>query len=111
MAARNLEDGNNRKRRGPLTEIPIKYQAASSVGIIPEVPGHENLPPVQSAAYSLVTPTSLPKISFQQIYHMMILRHTEEGKEVKNFKGLDRAVKHFEAGDISQIMTSHVCIM
>lgn len=51
MAARNFEDGNSRKRRGPLTEIPIKYQAAS-VGIIPEVPGHENLPPVQSAAYS-----------------------------------------------------------
>lgn len=40
----------------------------------------------------------------------MILRHTEDGKEVKNFKGLDRAVKHFEAGDISQIMTAHVCI-
>lgn len=100
MASRNLEDGNSRKRRGPLTEIPIKYQAASSVGIKPEVPGHGNLPPVQSTAYSLVTPTSLPKISFQQIYHMMILRHTEEGKEVRNFKGLDRAVKHFEAGDI-----------
>lgn len=30
----------------------------------------------------------------------MILWYIEEGKEVKNFKGLDRVVKYFEVGDI-----------
>ena len=86
--------------------MPIKYQVAEQVGIVPEVPGHENRLPFQQASYSSATPTSLPKISFKQIYHHMIFRKTTDGRPVNNFKGLDRAVKHFEAGDVSQIMTA-----
>ena len=96
------------KRNLPVKSMPIKYQVAEQVSIVPEVPGHENLPPFQQASYSAATPTSLPKISFQQIYHHMILRKTTDGRPINNFKGLDRAVKHFEAGDVSQITTAQV---
>ena len=96
------------EKKGALTDLPIKYQATTLDGIIPDIPGHENLPPLQLASYSAIPPNSLPKISFQQIYHHMILRRTVDGKEVNNYKGLDRAVKHFEAGDISQIVAAQV---
>ena len=96
------------KRNLPVKSMPIKYQVAEQVSIVPEVPGHENLPPFQQASYSAATPTSLPKISFQQIYHHMIFRKTTDGRPINNFKGLDRAVKHFEAGDVSQITTAQV---
>ena len=96
------------KRNLPVKSMPIKYQVAEQVSIVPEVPGHENLPPFQQASYSAAPPTSLPKISFQQIYHHMILRKTTDGRPINNLKGLDRAVKHFEAGDVSQITTAQV---
>lgn len=111
MATRESSNDQNwqkRKRKGALTDLPIKYQATTLDGIIPDIPGHENLPPLQLASYSAIPPNSLPKISFQQIYHHMILRRTVDGKEVNNYKGLDRAVKHFEAGDISQIVAAQV---
>lgn len=108
MATRENSNDQKRKRKGALTDLPIKYQATTLDGIIPDIPGHENLPPLQLASYSAIPPNSLPKISFQQIYHHMILRRTVDGKEVNNYKGLDRAVKHFEAGDISQIVAAQV---
>lgn len=108
MATRENSNDQKRKRKGALTDLPIKYQATTLDGIIPDIPGHENLPPLQLASYSAIPPNSLPKISFQQIYHHMILRRTVDGKEVHNYKGLDRAVKHFEAGDISQIVAAQV---
>ena len=105
MACR--DDMNKKEKRNlSVKNISIKYQVAEQVGIVPEVSGHENLLPFQQASYSAATPTSLPKISFQQIYHHMILRKTTNWRQLNNFEGLDRAVKHFEAGDVSQIITA-----
>ncbi|CAG2220270.1 unnamed protein product [Mytilus edulis] len=38
----------------------------------------------------------------------MILRSRDNGGNVKNFKGLDRSVKHFDAGDIHEICFSRI---
>ncbi|CAC5423118.1 unnamed protein product [Mytilus coruscus] len=38
----------------------------------------------------------------------MILRSRDDGGSVKNFKGLDRSVKHFDAGDIHEICFSRI---
>lgn len=103
----NDQNWQKRKRICALTDLPIQYQATTLDGIVPDIPGHENLPPLQLASYSTIPPNSLPKI-FQQIYRHMILRRTVDGKEVNNYKGLDRAVKYFEGGDISQIVAAQI---
>ncbi|XP_061195755.1 uncharacterized protein LOC133203981 [Saccostrea echinata] len=108
MATREISKDPKRKKKEVLQEVPIKYFASSLEGVVPDIPGHENLPPLQLASYITVTPTFMPQISFQQIYQHMILRKTTDGKEVNNHRGLDRAIKHFEAGDISQVMIAQI---
>uniref|UniRef100_K1PSL9 Uncharacterized protein n=1 Tax=Magallana gigas TaxID=29159 RepID=K1PSL9_MAGGI len=44
MATRENSNDQKRKRKGALTDLPIKYQATTLNGIIPDIPGHENLP-------------------------------------------------------------------
>ncbi|KAJ8320241.1 hypothetical protein KUTeg_001828 [Tegillarca granosa] len=41
---------------------------------------------------------------FSMIYEFIVARATASGGIVENFKGLDRAVKHFDAGDVQDIL-------
>lgn len=60
----------------------------------------ENLPPFNRVSY--VDIIEWPEITFSSIYNYMIRRErsTGAGEGVNNFKGLDRAVKHYSAGDV-----------
>ena len=109
MANREVLNTQKRKKSNVLmAEIPIKLKTSASDGVIPDIPGHENLPPLHLASYSAISADVPPTVSFQEIYKHMILRLTRSGKPIDNHKGLDKAVKHFEAGDLSQIMTAQV---
>ena len=91
-----------------MAEIPIKFKISASEGVIPDIPGHENLHPLHLASYSAITADVPPIVSFQGIYKHMILRQKRSGKPIDNHKELGKAVKHFEDGDLSQIMTAQV---
>ena len=56
----------------------------------------ENLPPFNKVSY-LNDAYSTHVINFSQIYDFMVSRKRDSGESVSNFKGLDRAVKHFSA--------------
>ena len=88
------------------TVIGIKNKLSSLEGLAPSIPGHENVPLFLSVTYSNTTPDP-PKISFTSIYNQTILRSTEEKKLINNSK----AVKHFDAGDISHIEYANVSIL
>ena len=109
MANREILNTQKRKKSNVLmAEIPIKFKTSASEGVIPDIPGHENLPPLHFVSYSAISADVRPTVSFQEIYKHMILRQTRSGKAIDNHKGLDKAVKHFETGDLSQIMTAQV---
>ena len=109
MANREILNTQKRKKSNVLmAEIPIKFKMSASEGVIPDIPGHENLPPLHFVSYSAISADVRPTVSFQEIYKHMILRQTRSGKAIDNHKGLDKAVKHFETGDLSQIMTAQV---
>ena len=93
-----------------MSTLQRLMKMSSSEGVIPEIPGHENLPPLHLASYSALSSDATPTLSFKEIYRHMVLRLTKEGERINNYKGLDKAVKHFEAGDLSQIMTAQVTI-
>ena len=71
------------------TDKVIKMSA--SEGVIPDIPGHENLPPLHFVSYSAISADVRPTVSFQEIYKHMILRQTRSGKAIDNHKGLDKA--------------------
>lgn len=107
------ENSNNQNRKGKvaLTDFPIKYQATTIDGIIPNIPpGSWKPPPFAVSVLFCHPPNSLTKISFQQISITWFCGVQLMGKEVSNYKGLDRAVKHFEAGDISNCSCSSMQI-
>ncbi|XP_062619907.1 uncharacterized protein LOC134281464 [Saccostrea cucullata] len=107
MAHREILNSQKRKNiNTPMTEIPLKLKMSPSEGVIPEIQGHENLPPLHLASYSALSSDGTPTLFFKEIYLHMVLRLTKDGERVNNYKGLDKAVKHFEAGDLSQIMTA-----
>ncbi|CAC5388272.1 unnamed protein product [Mytilus coruscus] len=83
------------------TSLTPVRAVSEATNIGPGASGNENLPPFLSVHYSPLPPTffeSTPKPSFATIYTFMILRSRDDGGSVKNFKGLDRSVKHFDSG-------------
>lgn len=53
--------------------------------------------------------TILPDLPFSAIVRFMIDRQIQ-GRAVQNFRGLDRASKHFEAGDVKDIQMAKVIL-
>ncbi|KAJ8305510.1 hypothetical protein KUTeg_016055, partial [Tegillarca granosa] len=96
----------------PSLLTPVVLQTSESVAITPNT--KENLPPFNKVSY-YKNVSRLPRISFSMIYEFIVARATASGGIVKNFKGLDRAVKHFDAGDVqgivfAQIDESTICV-
>ncbi|XP_063435704.1 uncharacterized protein LOC134716625 [Mytilus trossulus] len=93
------------------TSLTPVRAVSEATNIGPGASGKENLPPFLSVHYSPLPPSffdSTPKPSFATIYNFLILRSRDDGGNVKNFKGLDRSVKHFDAGDIHEICFSRI---
>ncbi|KAJ8301035.1 hypothetical protein KUTeg_022554 [Tegillarca granosa] len=84
---------------------PVVNQVCDTEGLLPKL--KENLPPFNKVSYSTHA-IKIPSVSFASIYHFMILRETESGRRVHNFRGLDRAVKHYDAGDVQNIEFAQV---
>lgn len=71
----------------------------------------ENLPPFNKATYQLLGPSNNvhpPTLSFSSLYEFMISRTSQGGQSVQNFKGLDKSLKHFDAGDIQELSIANV---
>ena len=93
----------------PVENItPVLRQDSVNEELLPT----ENLPPFNKVRYSSANVDELPCPSFLQIYNFMIVRkrgdHDGGDTSVSNFKGMDRAVRHFEAGDIQDVKLSRV---
>lgn len=94
-----------------LTPVRAASEAVDIVQTASRSSGNENLPPFLSVHYLPLPPTffeTTPKPSFSNIYNFMILRSRDDGGSVQNFKGLDKSMKHFDAGDIQEICFSRV---
>ena len=65
-----------------MAEIPIKFIMSASEGVIPDIPGHGNLPPLHLASYSAISADVPPTVSFQEIFKHMILRQTNQGNQL-----------------------------
>ncbi|XP_021372999.1 uncharacterized protein LOC110463011 [Mizuhopecten yessoensis] len=100
---------------------PVIRQETNVTALFPSVSvleGTENLPPFNRVRYSVVSVTELPCPSFLAIYNFMVERSRKSvhdnveagdvGVSVKNFKGMDRAVRHFDAGDIQDMTISRI---
>ena len=71
----------------------------------------ENLLLFNKASYQLLGPSNdvkPPALSFSSLYEFMISRKRQGGQSVKNFKGLDKSLKHFDAGDIHELSIANV---
>uniref|UniRef100_A0A8W8LEU1 SWIM-type domain-containing protein n=1 Tax=Magallana gigas TaxID=29159 RepID=A0A8W8LEU1_MAGGI len=71
----------------------------------------ENLPPFNKATYQLLGPSNNvhpPTLSFSSLYEFMISRTRQGGQSVQNFKGLDKSLKHFDAGDIQELSIANI---
>ncbi|ESO85526.1 hypothetical protein LOTGIDRAFT_229455 [Lottia gigantea] len=66
----------------------------------------DNLPPFHRVKYLPQLP--YVKVLFTMIYDFLITRATESGGSANNFKGLDKAVKHHDAGDVKNISHAKV---
>lgn len=66
--------------------------------------------PTHCTSYLTLLSDATLILSFKEIYRHMILRLTEEGERIENHRRLEKVVQHFEAGDLSQIMTVQVSI-
>ena len=96
--------------QAPVSALtPVVHRTSEIEAIIPILSGEskEYLPPFNKVTYCKDAFT-FPNINFSQIYDFMVSRKRERGDAVNNFKGLDRAVKHYSAGDISIIGTAKV---
>ena len=87
---------------------PVRAFSGIHVGVGPSASG-ENLPPFTNVKYNKLTDGDrLPRITFSNIYDFMVQRERGDGGCVQNFKGLDKSVKHFDAGDIQNIELAKV---
>ena len=69
----------------------------------------ENLPPFNVPHYCLFKEfPNPPLITFTDVYDFMVIRRRTGGQSAQNFKGLDKSVKHFDAGDIQEICMARV---
>ena len=88
--------------QAPVSALtPVVHRTSEVEAITPAFTSNieENLPPFNKVSY-LNDAYSTPIINFSQIYDFMVSRKRDSGETVSNFKGLDRAVKHFSAGDV-----------
>ncbi|XP_069106379.1 uncharacterized protein [Argopecten irradians] len=69
-------------------------------------------PPYNSVAYASIFQSKVPNINFQVIYDFMVNRKRPVGESgdgchqltsVKSYRSMDRAVAHYQAGDVQQI--------
>nr|XP_022300882.1 uncharacterized protein LOC111109087 [Crassostrea virginica] len=69
----------------------------------------ENLPPFNVPHYCLLKEfPNPPLITFTDVYDFMVIRRRTGGQSAQNFKGLDKSVKHFDAGDIQEICMARI---
>ncbi|KAK3107059.1 hypothetical protein FSP39_006038 [Pinctada imbricata] len=90
---------------------PVLEQSSNLTGLMPQIhPESPLLPPFDKCNYSSIPYTELPTPSFVGIYHFMISRAREscQDRGVNNFKGMDRAVSHFESGDVQDIQVAMI---
>ena len=104
---------NKKKKEDLVQEILIRQTSAYVLTPIVQQDSAEgsfqdSLPPFTAVIYDRPDPISLPSITFSDIYNFIIERPTPYGGTAKNFKGLDKSVKHFEAGDVQDIRVSQV---
>lgn len=68
------------------------------------------LPPFDKCNYTSVPYSQLPSPTFLAIYNLIVARScaSRPDRGVQNLKGMDRAVRHFEAGDVQDIQISQV---
>uniref|UniRef100_A0A8W8MTH7 SWIM-type domain-containing protein n=1 Tax=Magallana gigas TaxID=29159 RepID=A0A8W8MTH7_MAGGI len=67
-----------------------------------------SLPPFHAVTYDCLDQSHIPTLTFSDIYSFIIERPTSHGIAVKNFKGFNKSIKHFEAGDVQDIRVSEV---
>ena len=65
-----------------MAEIQINLKTSASEGVIPDIPRHENLPPLHLASYSAISADVPPTASFQENYKHMILGQTNQGNQL-----------------------------
>ncbi|XP_062570588.1 uncharacterized protein LOC134232607 [Saccostrea cucullata] len=100
----------------PVQHItPVVDQNSNLTGLFPTLDDQVQvcnsiLPPFNQSIYTTVPYAQLPCPSFAYIYNFMVTRARAScaDRGVQNFKGMDRAVKHFEAGDVHDIQISQV---
>ncbi|XP_069100988.1 uncharacterized protein [Argopecten irradians] len=97
---------------------PSKEQVPPlSLDVIPShrpVIENHNLPPYADINYSVLSLTTHPDIQFNDIYQFMIerrrpaLREEQDERNVNSFRTMDRAVSHFQAGDVQDIKLAQI---
>ncbi|XP_069102284.1 uncharacterized protein [Argopecten irradians] len=93
--------------KAPVSVLtPVVNRSTDEISIQTPVSREESLPPFNQVTY--VKDAQYPVVTFSDIYDFMVARRRDSGECVSNFKGLDRAVKHFSAGDVNVIGTAKV---
>ncbi|ESO98555.1 hypothetical protein LOTGIDRAFT_174151 [Lottia gigantea] len=116
-------DANGKKKQELIEDLlnsqvptsvltPVHNQSTPVINPTPtksatNVNDKENLPPFHRVKYLPQLP--YVKVLFTMIYDFLITRATESGGSANNFKGLDKAVKHHDAGDVKNISHAKVC--
>lgn len=108
---------NNMADREILNVIPpvvLQEDCKLLQAVVPLIPGKENAPPYNCPVYISIPHPGLDieNVSFDMIYQFMIDRKRQTADtgnvSVNSFKALDRAVSHFQAGDVSEVMAAEV---
>lgn len=85
-----------------LTPVVQSLSAVDGAGA--GVQFKENMPPFNAVHYEPISNNNhLLKVSFTSVYEFMITRRRQGDQTIQNFKGLDKSVKHFDAGDVQDI--------
>ena len=91
---------------------PVIEQNSVYTGVLPKIDGQkmDALPQFNKCNYTSVPNSQLPSPTFLAIYNFMVARSRASWPDrgVQNFKGMDRAVLYFKAGDVQDIQTSQV---
>ncbi|XP_061169165.1 uncharacterized protein LOC133178487 [Saccostrea echinata] len=96
---------------GVVFEKKTKEEIINSILNL-NVPIHFEGSPLDTPHFTEVQYVSLdaeaiPDLPFSAIVRFMVDRQVQ-GRAVQNFRGLDRAAKHFEAGDVKEILMAKV---
>ena len=73
------------------------------------VDAKSNLPNFESVTYNFpLSSDDVPQILFSDIYFHLVSRKTFKNVPINNVKGMDKAVKHYDASDVGKIEISQV---